>query len=95
MNYKDGNVNEFLDFKEDVLKECLNSDYVHFDFEKSEIREHFNEICDFVKDVYFPAKIFNLSVDVPVFFIIQKNNKNYYYKGTPERIRYIIDCLSR
>ena len=96
MNYKGvGKPDEFLDFREDILKECLNSDFIHFDFENPEIQNHFNEICDFIKDVYFPTKIFNLSVDVPVFFIIQKNSKNYYYKGTPERIRYIINCLSR
>ncbi len=96
MNYKDIHNNRaYLDFQEDILKECLNSDFIHFDFENPEIQKHFNEICDFIKDVYFPTKIFNLSVDVPLFFIVRKNNKNYYYKGTPERIRYIINCLSR
>ena len=39
MNYKDiGKPNEFLDFQEDILKECLNSNFIHFDFEKPEIR---------------------------------------------------------
>ena len=34
MNYKSGGKpSEFLDFQEDILKECLNSDFIHFDFE--------------------------------------------------------------
>ena len=96
MNYKErGNDTEFLDFQEDILKECVNSDFIHFDFENPEIQKHFNEICDFIKDVYLPSRVFNLSVEIPIYFILKKNNKNYYYKGTPERIRYIINCLSR
>ena len=96
MNYKErGNDTEFLDFQEDILKECINSDFIHFDFENPEIQKHFNEICDFIKDVYLPSRVFNLSVEIPIYFILKKNNKNYYYKGTPERIRYIINCLSR
>lgn len=96
MNYKErGNDTEFLDFQEDILKECINSDFIHFDFENPEIQKHFNEICDFIKDVYLPSRVFNLSVEIPIYFILKKNNKNYYYKGTPERIRYIMNCLSR
>ena len=39
MNYKSsGKPSEFLDFQEDILKECLNSNFIHFDFEKPEIR---------------------------------------------------------
>ena len=39
MNYKGiGKPDEFLDFQEDILKECLNSNFIHFDFEKPEIR---------------------------------------------------------
>ena len=96
MNYKDIHNNRaYLDFHEDILNECLNTDFVHFDFENPDIKKHFNEICDFLKNVYLPQRVFNLSIDVPVYFILKKNGKNYYYKGTPERIRYIMECLSR
>ena len=73
MNYKErGNNTEFLDFQQDILKECLNSDFIHFDFENPEIQKHFNEICDFIKDVYLPSRVFNLSVEIPIYFILKK-----------------------
>ena len=73
MNYKDiGKPNEFLDFQEDILKECINSDFIHIDFENPEIQKHFNEICDFIKDVYLPSRVFNLSVEIPIYFILKK-----------------------
>ena len=42
MNYKGiGKPDEFLDFREYILKECLNSDLIHFEFENPEIQKHF------------------------------------------------------
>ena len=39
MNYKEQRNNtEFLDFQEDILKECVNSDFIHFDFEIRKFR---------------------------------------------------------
>ena len=39
MNYKDIHNNRaYLDFHEDILNECINSDFVHFDFENPDIK---------------------------------------------------------
>ena len=54
MNYKNGGKpSEFLDFQEDILKECLNSDFIHFDFENPEIQKHFPSIFFCTKMTFF------------------------------------------
>ena len=95
MNYKEAvSANEFLSY-DDILMDVVDENHIYFDFQKNDVQKNFGKICDFFINVYLPQKIYNLSINVPIFFQVYKNNKMYYYPGTPERIKYILECLKK
>lgn len=95
MNYKEASSqHEYLSY-DDILMDVLNENHLYFDFQDRDVQKNFEKICDFLLNSYLPKSVFNLSINVPIYFQVYKNNSMYYYPGTPERIRYILECLKK